>query len=236
MTKGIIENINKQYKEKIEQDDLFISSSHDEHCLIKRSREISYITIICRNKVISEFNSLYGCNLEDLFRARRKFKLPVDITFMIQSNIEFVNSLEEEEWEKCNLILKSTVNSIINSIYLDSLMLNHNAEKWEVILNNLKQNPDFYAYNVNKLCDSLGYSRTQLNRIFMNKYQMTPYDYLVGLKMKYAQSLLSHTDYTISEIAKLVGYVNLNQFNKNFKNIYKSTPLEYRKHAREILP
>lgn len=228
-----MENISGKNHELIDKDEVFIASSRDEHYLVKRSYEVSYITIICRNKVIDEFNKIFNCNLEELFHSQKKFKLSVDLTYMVQSNIEFVNSLEEEEWEKCNLILKSTVISIINSIYLDNLIISRNAEKWEIILNSLKQDPDFYSYNVNQLCDSLGYSRTQLNRIFINKYQMTPYEYLIGIKMKYAQSLLSHTDYSIAEIAKLVGYTNQNQFNKNFKNIYNLTPLEYRKKAEK---
>ena len=180
------------------------------------------------NLINNLFNS-GSYNLNELFYERNIFKLPEELIFNIKSNIAYVNSLKEEEWEICNSILKSTVIQIVNYIYLDNLKTKNSKEKWENIMNELKQNPDFYSYNVNELCEKLGYSRTQLNRIFMNKYNMSPYEYLKDLKMKYAKSLLSHTDYSVSEISQMVGYTNLNQFNKYFKEKFGILPLEYKK-------
>lgn len=228
VTKGSILNITKDKEELVEENSLFIALSNSEHYFLKKSKEISYITIVCRKKVLDELNQMFGCDLFKLFNEINKIRLDVDLIFSIKSNIEYVNSLTEDEWEKCNDILKSTVISIVNYIYVNNIKTNFNSEKWEIILNNLKQDPKFYSFNVNQLCDSLGYSRTQLNRIFISKYEMTPYDYLINIKMKYAQSLLSHTDYKVSEISKMVGYTTINQFNKNFEKVFHKTPLEYR--------
>lgn len=229
LTKGIIENNHQNSKDIIEQDTLFITQSNIEHYFIKKSEEITFINIICRNSFLSKISELLNYNLSELFYEKNIFKLPEELIFTIKSNIAYVNSLKEEEWEICNSILKSTVIQIVNYIYLDNLKTKNSKEKWENIMNELKQNPDFYSYNVNELCEKLGYSRTQLNRIFMNKYNMSPYEYLKDLKMKYAKSLLSHTDYSVSEISQMVGYTNLNQFNKYFKEKFGILPLEYKK-------
>ena len=229
VTKGTIENISRDTTKTIEEGTLFITSSNVEHHFIQKSEELWFINIICRNKVLDEIKSFFGRDLEELLTSRKVFKLPNDLIYQIESIIDFVNSLKEEEWEKCNSVLKSCIVSIINHIYLDNLKTNYSGEKWEITMNTLKQNAEFYTYNVNQLGEILGYSRTQLYRIFMNKYQMTPYDYLKDLKMKYAVTLLSHTDHSISEIAKMVGYSNLNQFNKNFKEKYNKFPIDFRK-------
>ena len=229
VTKGTIDNISGDTITTISEGTLFITSSNVEHHFIQKSEELWFINIICRNKVLDEIKEFFGKDLEELLTSRKVFKLPKDLLFQIESIIDFVNSLKEEEWEKCNSVLKSCIVSIINYIYLDNLKTNYTGEKWEVTLNLLKQNAEFYTYNVNQLGEALGYSRTQLYRIFMNRYQMSPLDYLIDLKMRYAVTLLTHTDYSISEISKMLGYSNINQFNKNFKDKYDKLPVEFRK-------
>ena len=63
----------------------------------------------------------------------------------------------------------------------------------------------------------------------MEKYGVTPHDYLKDAKMMYALSLICYTDFSITEISRMVGYVNPNQFNKTFKEKYNKLPFEYRK-------
>ena len=229
VTKGVIENISNSTPKTIEEGTLFITSSNVEHHFIQKSKELWFINIICRNKVLEEISSFFGHELEELLLSRKVFKLSQELILSIESTIDFVNSLREEEWEKCNAVLKSTIVGIINYIYVEYLKASYSGEKWEITLNSLKQNSDFYTYNVNQMGEMLGYSRAQLYRIFMNKYGITPYDYLKDLKMKYAATLLTHTDYSLSEISKMVGYANQNQFNVNFKEKYDKLPIEYRK-------
>ena len=143
LTKGIIETITKGKKRIIEAGNLFVTLSNVEHSFINKGDELYFINIICRNKVLKEINDFYGCDLEELFASRVNFKLPDDLIYRLKASIDFVNSLNEDEWEKCNSILRSTVIELINYIYLDSLKINYNAEKWEIALNNLKQNGDF---------------------------------------------------------------------------------------------
>ena len=228
LTNGMINNVNENQKLLIESGTLFITLDNKPHHLEKVTEDVGFINIICRKRVLDEASKLFNTNMEELLTSSPSYKLSEELVYLIKSNIDFVNSLKEDEWQKCNAVLKSTVISVLNHIYLTNLKTNYNGERWEIIMNKLKQNPDFYSYNVNQLCDILGYSRTQLNRIFMNKYALTPYEYLKDLKMKYAQSLISHTDYSISEIAKMVGYTNQSQFNKNFKEKYHKLPYEYR--------
>lgn len=229
LTDGSIDNIAGGKKVKLEAGNLLVTLSNVVHSFKNKSDEMYFINIICRNSVLDEFSKFFGYDLHNLFRNKTVFKLPEHLVYRVKSNIDFVNTLDATEWEKCNSLLKTTIIDLVNFIYLDSLKSNYNGEKWEIMMNYLIQSGDFYTYNVNQLCESLGYSRTQLNRIFMEKYGMTPHDYLVDQKMKYALTLVCYTDFTISQISKMVGYANANQFNKIFKERHSKLPQEYRK-------
>ena len=58
---------------------------------------------------------------------------------------------------------------------------------------------------------------------------MSPHEYLLSNRLLYAQNLLNNTDMNTTEIANVVGYSNLAQFNVVFKNKFGVTPGQYRK-------
>lgn len=225
--KGAIENYTNNEKRFVDKGNLLVTLSNVDHYFIKKSDELYFINIICRNKVLKELSDFYGSDLEKLFKERVTFNLSEDLIYRVKSNIDYVNS--SDDWEQCNSILRSTIIEMVNYIYLDSIKSNYNGDKWEITMNNLKQHEEFYTYNVNQLCEVLGYSRTQLNRLFMEKYGVPPHEYLIDLKMRYALSLLCYTDFSIAEITSQIGFKNQNQFNKLFKEKYNKNPLDYRK-------
>lgn len=54
-------------------------------------------------------------------------------------------------------------------------------------------------------------------------------NYLTGLRMQKAKELLKTTTFKIYEIAEMVGYRNVESFNRVFKKYYGISPLQYRK-------
>lgn len=72
-------------------------------------------------------------------------------------------------------------------------------------------------------------TRRHFNDLFKSCFGITPNRYLVGLKIKYAQKLLS-TDYlTVTQIAEMCGFSELAYFSKVFKAELSASPAEYRK-------
>lgn len=57
--------------------------------------------------------------------------------------------------------------------------------------------------------------------------------YLTEVRMEEAARILMHTDCKAYEVADLVGYRNVRQFNENFKGKYGKSPNEYRKEQRK---
>ena len=57
----------------------------------------------------------------------------------------------------------------------------------------------------------------------------SPLQYILKLRISNAQSLLENTDYTITEIANMVGYTNSLYFSRLFHKYIGMSPKEYRK-------
>ena len=237
VTSGALKNQRNGKEEIITKDMLFISTPKDAH-LLKQVGDgpLTIKNIICRSNAVKGIvDGLYAGYYDKLISGKKIYHLPQYMLYMIDSTITLINSYGESEWKKTNETLKATVVSLISFLYSEDLKSEHQTEKWEAVLNSLKTDEHFYTYNVNELCQRLGYSRAQLNRIFFARYGTSPHDYLVGCKLEYAASLLSYTDYSVAEICALVGYSNQAQFNKTFKMKFGLTPLEYRKKQKTAL-
>lgn len=67
------------------------------------------------------------------------------------------------------------------------------------------------------------------SRIFREQIKMRPLDYIQLKRIERAQLLLTTTNYSLTEIANLVGFPNISYFNRIFSRISGQTPSGYRK-------
>ncbi|WP_338778947.1 AraC family transcriptional regulator [Metabacillus sp. FJAT-52054] len=80
-----------------------------------------------------------------------------------------------------------------------------------------------------EMADASGLSRYHFTRIFKKNTGLTPIQYLTNIRIAKALELLSHTKYTIEEIAVLVGYTNANYLNKVCRKVTGKSPGQLRK-------
>lgn len=76
---------------------------------------------------------------------------------------------------------------------------------------------------------NLGISKSHLSATFKADTGCTFGDYLFSFRMKIAKELLEENEYKIYEIAEKVGYPDLAQFSKRFKQYYGISPREMQK-------
>ena len=57
---------------------------------------------------------------------------------------------------------------------------------------------------------------------------MTFVDYVQGIRMKKAKTLLKNTNMSVESIAEAVGYSNVEHFSRQFKKKYGLAPIQYR--------
>ncbi len=94
----------------------------------------------------------------------------------------------------------------------------------QMIFENLHKN-----MGINDIADKLQVSREHLSRVFKQQAGVSPIDYIIQRKIKFACHLLKNTNFTCKEIAERIGYENPTSFTRAFKNILKISPKELRR-------
>ena len=88
-----------------------------------------------------------------------------------------------------------------------------------------------YADNISleSIANHFYISKCYLSRIFKEVTGFTVNEYINIHRIKEAQELLLNSDYSITEISKIVGYESISYFEKVFKKYTETSPLKYRK-------
>ncbi|MFK7691844.1 helix-turn-helix transcriptional regulator [Paenibacillus sp. HJGM_3] len=80
------------------------------------------------------------------------------------------------------------------------------------------------------IAERLNISRSYLSTYFKEKTGTYFVDYVNSVRIRKAKQLLQKPDIRIQDAAALVGYQNINSFNRMFKKFTGVTPSEFRKH------
>lgn len=102
-------------------------------------------------------------------------------------------------------------------------------------LSKLVKATDFISENANKkikikdVADAVNLSESRICHLFKKEMGRTVGEYITEVKLYNALILLETTKHSVSQIADMTGFNNLNYFIKVFKNYYKVTPNTIRK-------
>lgn len=88
------------------------------------------------------------------------------------------------------------------------------------------------SFSLKKLCKKMNYSLPYVSAKFKKESGITVTEFLRNKRIEKACQYLAETDFSISNIAEMVGYSDIKFFNKIFKKVTKTTPKEYRKQNR----
>ncbi|WFR60065.1 AraC family transcriptional regulator [Anaerocolumna sp. AGMB13025] len=81
---------------------------------------------------------------------------------------------------------------------------------------------------IDEVATMAGFSKYHFFRLFCKFSGVTYYEYLVKRRIMYAERLLTDPNLSIVQIAMRSGFNSLSAFNRNFREIKKCTPTEYR--------
>ena len=127
--------------------------------------------------------------------------------FIKKSLYEIIYMLEKEE-------LRNYLPNKKENIILPAL---------EIINSNFTKN--ISIIELSKMCNI---SDTYFRKLFSDKFDVNPKEYIISLRINYAKDLLKSGQFTVSEVSKLCGYSEECHFSRIFKKITGENPNEYK--------
>lgn len=80
-----------------------------------------------------------------------------------------------------------------------------------------------------ELCKIAAMGHTKFRQSFRQLYGMSPREYILQVRMRYARLLLSKQTLSIRDVATHLGYASASKFSITFRKIHGQSPLEYQK-------
>jgi len=85
------------------------------------------------------------------------------------------------------------------------------------------------SLSVYDLCKSVGMSRTALYMKLKNLIDLSPQNFIIHTRLKYARKLLMEGDVQVKEVAYEVGFANPKYFSTSFKKLFGESPTSFLK-------
>jgi len=133
-------------------------------------------------------------------------------------------------------LIKACLYSICSEIYEKNTFIEQKASNYIVLQKILTYIEDNYTsdeISLKSLAKIMGYDYQYLSRYINKQFKMTFPTLLNEYRTRYAMYLIENSDKTITEIALNCGYKSIRSFNRNFNQIVKKNPSEYKSDCQE---
>lgn len=84
------------------------------------------------------------------------------------------------------------------------------------------------------LAEEAHMNKYYLSHAFKEEYGIPPINYMIDRRISESKYLLTETDLSMSQIARLLGFSSLSYFSQVFRKTQGISPMEYRHNAREL--
>ena len=138
----------------------------------------------------------------------------------------------DDKWKAIRYLLLEETNNQKSSSAINNLFFYaYHLIADEYIPRSIKYINEHYTEDITlkKLADIEHYNISYYSEWFKNNMKVSPIEYIQNLRMKKAKELLLNTNFTILQIAQMVGYNHNSSFTRIFKDLEKITPVEFRK-------
>ncbi len=185
----------------------------------------SYYWVGLQGTIIDKVMILLGINANKPYIRGEKDRYIADLFEQITDSFIKSNFLHLKPLAYCELLLSYLIekNVSVSKIVLSQKQL-HIKEAQEFISCNYKQ-----QFTVKELAASLNLNSNYLSNIFNEVLNISTKQYIINYRIQKACEFLETNNYSVKEVAELVGYSDSMHFSKEFKRIKKISPLQYKK-------
>lgn len=179
----------------------------------------------CLNRVINEAKATYSDKLGNMTQVKliKNPKAPFGGEQIIKNNLEiiFLSLLRKD-----NDYVKSVPNNLLSVKYgkiVDNIL---------AILDEKLATQD--KVNLDEISFKLGFSKSYIKSKFKKDTGKSIIQYFIEMKIEKAKKLLSQNEYTVSEIADMLGFGSIFYFSRQFKLHTDMSPTEYLNSIRVV--
>ena len=230
----------KQYP--VEPGDIFINNDYENHVAVADAgQESRFIFLILMPSFISD-SSNHSANQQYMKTFRYN---PPDFVNRIAHSTETARRITRqikrgyEVYQAKENMWEMELDIIVRRILLE-LALHYFRQEGEESARQ-KLNPKILAarsymtqhYNQNvtleEVARQVGLNTTYFRHLFKQETRISFKEYLTHLRLSNARQLLANSDISVQQVIEEVGYTNISQFYRVFRQHYHMTPAEYRR-------
>ncbi len=207
----------------------------DVHGLIDSSPDFRHVNFSFSQNSLNALSNFYGPGLDISSLLLPKYAPTTVLTTRETLNLYYrlseLFAPETGEYSKASLKFKSRymMSYIFTNYFTHIIDIHSEIPYWlEYAYNEMKLPKNFIA-GYSKMVELSGRSPEHLSRSLTKYYNTSPTNYITGLRLSHAATLLATTSLTATDICYECGFNNLTWFYQIFSKHYSMTPVEYRK-------
>lgn len=157
--------------------------------------------------------------------------IPISNMQTICSEFESMLSKQKRSLEESHIEFSSRISSIYHLLLQESFSQNIKKQKCDSLVQNIIKcmEADYQSeWSLAQLSKQYYLSVPQLIRRFKAETGVTPYSYLMTIRLHAAEIYLKYTMLTIEEISYKIGFSSTSNFIVQFQKHYGTTPQQYR--------
>ena len=199
---------------------------HDKHYIVEVASRPADLLLLAYDGSLCE-------NIERLFGNQARYRIPVPVTEpVVRLMQEAVVCMKRTGGER-SAAIANTVVRLMTTLYTqspDELQQNENKQpSWFLTAQHYLETNFQKKLSVEVLAEACGCSTSHFYRLFRTYTGVSPYQYLLRLRIDRARRLLEQEDYSIKYVSYAVGFSAPNHFIRYFKQQTGFTPETYAK-------
>lgn len=203
----------------------FILSNQYENRIFSNGKAFSMIWLKCQGTLLNTMLDMYFKDYSPIisnYNSEKNFK---EIFSLLSRNIGAKAN------DAISLILHHVIIANKNNLVVKpnksskkDTSIEHQIETY--IVNHIKE-----KISIQDLADKFSLSKSQINKIFKDKFNVSPYTYFLDKKIATSKLILKQSDVSIDEISVELSFNDRNHFSKIFTQKVGMSPAFYRKYG-----
>lgn len=217
--------------------DVFLVNAKEIHGMYVKNPHVRYGTLLFlpSSLLFSETDYATREYLQPLCRENMFFSHTINIASVSEKLFSIIMEILRLNKEEVPAYQLGTKALLIQFLFL--LFENHLEQSYTPMPKNSTLNREIlsfinthYTQNITlqEIADTFHMSYKYFSRYFKNTFHTTLSEYIMKLKLEKAQSLLSTTEISVTEISLQTGFNNISFFIRSFKKAFGLSPLQYR--------